>query len=182
MARLINNTLIYTTPGAIDMPWDPLIIGGTSVGKLSYYFNQGNLVVGGEKGAPVDSLFKQVADIYSAWIVVNGDMEIGAGVELLPPVRNLFMVVYVAGNLTVDGVISMTGRGANHSGTGNSGGATPAVDILIARDDFILNGVRVSGPVLPAEGAAGAAPRSASKGANTGGSATNGGTGGGGSG
>ena len=73
--------------------------------------------------------FTTTKDTTSSWIIVNGNLTINSGQTLIPPVRKLFTVVYVTGNLVCNGSISMTARGANHSGTGDSGGATPAVPI-----------------------------------------------------
>ena len=96
---------------------------------------------------------------------------------MIPSVRKLFTVVYVTGNLTVNGIISMSARGANHSGTGNSGGFTAPVDIRLVTGtvDGVVN------PQIPATGGAGGSGRSTA-GFNAGGAGTNGGTGGGGGG
>ena len=61
------------------------------------------------------------------------------------------MAIYVDGNLTINGNISMTARGANHSGGGTSGGATTAREIRLATGTF----GGISNPVVPAAGSAG---------------------------
>lgn len=121
--------------------------------------------------------FTNTKDTTSSWIIINGNLTINSGQTLIPPVRKLFTVVYVTGNLVVNGSISMTARGANHSGTGDSGGATTAVAIRIGTGTFST----VSNPQIPATGGAGGAVRSTT-GANNGTTGTNGGSGGGGSG
>ena len=119
--------------------------------------------------------FTSTEDTVSAWIIVNGDLTINSGITLIPSVRKLFTVVYVSGNLVCNGTISMSARGANHSGTGNSGGATTAVDIRIGTGTFSA----VSNPAIPAAGGAGAAGTNVDNGASNGIAGTNGGTGGG---
>lgn len=121
--------------------------------------------------------FTSTADTVSSWIIVNGNLTINSGQTLIPSVRKLFTVVYVTGNLVHNGTISMVARGANHSGTGNSGGATTAVPIRIGTGTFSA----VTDPEIPATGGAGGAVRSTT-GANNGTAGTNGGSGGGGSG
>jgi hypothetical protein len=115
--------------------------------------------------------FTSTKDTSSAWIVVNGDLTISNGVTVIPPARKLFTVIFVRGNLTLNGSISMTARGANHSGTGDSGGYTAPIDIIIS----------ASGIIVPAAGGALGVSENAT-GTHTGQDGTNGQTGGGGSG
>jgi hypothetical protein len=126
--------------------------------------------------------FTLTEDSASAWIVINGNLTINSGQTFIPTKRKLFTVVYVTGNLVCNGTISMTGRGANHSGTGNSGGYTAPVDILIGSGTFGA----VTNPQIPASGGAGAAgfttSSGVSQGYNNGTAGSSGGTGGGGSG
>lgn len=121
--------------------------------------------------------FTSTKDTVSSWIIVNGNLTINAGQTLIPAVRKLFTVVYVSGNLALSGSISMSARGANHSGTGDSGGATTAVAIRIGTGTFSA----VTDPQIPATGGAGAAAKSNGS-FNNGIAGTAGGTGGGGTG
>lgn len=121
--------------------------------------------------------FTSTKDTTSSWIVVNGNLTINSGQTLIPPVRKLFTVLYVTGNLICNGGISMTARGANHSGTGDSGGATSSVDIRIGTGTFS----GTTNPQIPAAGASGGTGRTTA-GQNAGASGTNGQTGGGGGG
>ena len=121
--------------------------------------------------------FTTTEDTNSAWIVVKGDLTINSGQTVIPTNRKLFTVIYVTGNLVVNGSISMGRRGANHSGTGTSGGYTAPVDIRIGTGTFSA----VSNPQIPAAGGAGGNTRSTA-GINSGTAGTNGGTGGGASG
>ena len=122
--------------------------------------------------------FTSTEDIRSAWIIIKGNLTINSGQTLIPSVRKLFTVVYVSGDLIVNGTISMTGRGANHSGTGNSGGATTAVDIRIGTGTFGA----VTDPQIPAAGGSGGTTTGPTTGKTDGTAGTNGQTGGGGSG
>jgi hypothetical protein len=121
--------------------------------------------------------FTSTNDTHSSWIIVKGDLTINSGQTLIPSDRKLFTLIYVTGNLVVNGSISMTRRGANHSGTGTSGGYTAPVDIRIGTGTF----TGVVNPLIPATGGAGGTTRSTS-GTNSGTAGTNGGTGGGASG
>jgi hypothetical protein len=101
-----------------------------------------------------------------------------------PARRKLFTVIYVTGNLTMNGVLSMTARGANHSGTGNSGGLTTPVNILLAAGSYSQTAptsTTITNPQIPSAGGAGAASRTTS-GATGGTAGSAGGTGGGGGG
>jgi hypothetical protein len=123
--------------------------------------------------------FTTTQDTRSAWILVNGNLTINSGQTFIPPVRKLFTVIYVSGNLTLNGTISMTARGANHSGTGASGGYTAPVPIRIGTGTFSA----VSNPQIPATGGPGGIKVvGPSVGKNDGGAGSAGGTGGGGSG
>ncbi len=128
--------------------------------------------------------FTTTKDTTSSWIIIKGNLTINSGQTFIPSVRKLFTVVYVTGNLTVNGSISMSARGANHSGIGVSGGYTAPVDILIGSGTFSA----VVNPQIPAYGGDGAPRRIATTGTasdngyNSGTNGTNGGSGGGGGG
>jgi hypothetical protein len=126
--------------------------------------------------------FTDTEDSRSAFVYVNGDLAIPSGQVLKPSKRKLFTCIYVKGNLIVNGEISMTGRGANHSVSGSN---ITAQDILIKSGTYsgVLN------PRVPAAGGGGGAggvdPDGAWGGSgngNPGGSGTAGSTGGGGGG
>jgi hypothetical protein len=90
------------------------------------------------------SWFSSTADSLSSWVVVKGNLTINSGITFTPSVRKLFTVLYVAGNLVNNGTISMTARGASHSGT-------TARNIRIATGSFSA----VTDPQVPAAGGAG---------------------------
>ena len=171
-ARRLNT--LYGSSTVTPTNGGPLSIGGNSLGNYEYTSRSGNTTI----SAFSDSdWFTSTEDTVSSWIVVNGNLTINSGQTVIPTKRKLFLVVYVTGDLTVDGSISMTARGANHSGTGNSGGFTAPVDILLATGTYSS----VSNPKIPATGGAGGVLRS-TNGSNNGTAGSNGGTGGGGSG
>ncbi len=152
-----------------------LTIDSQAVGNYEYTVKNGNQTI---SSFTASDWFTSTEDTVSSWIIVNGNLTINSGQTLIPSVRKLFTVVYVSGNLTVNGSISMTGRGANHSGTGNSGGATTAVAIRIGTGTFSA----VVNPQIPATGGTGGAGVSGVNGTNSGVAGTNGGSGGGGAG
>jgi hypothetical protein len=123
------------------------------------------------------SWFTNTQDTASAWVIINGNLTINSGQTFIPSVRKLFTVLYVSGNLINNGTISMTARGASHSGT-------TARDMRIATGTFSA----VTNPQVPAAGGAGG-PSGYYSGAEIGNvpgiagtAGTAGGTGGGGSG
>lgn len=181
LARNMNHILLYTS-------WNPsfergtVIINDQELGNLGYFYHKGDLTINEFQSS---NYFTPAKDNESAWLVVDGNLTIPIGVEVIPDTRKLFTVIYSSGDIVLDGSISMTGRGANHSGTGDSGGATTAAPITLAKGDFILasDGVtKINNPYIPATGGAGGPPRTSAKGANNGTDGTDGGTGGGGSG
>jgi Concanavalin A-like lectin/glucanases superfamily len=145
---------------------------------FDYVVLRGSVTI--SSGFAVADFFSSVADIRPAIVVVDGNLTIDASATFTPPVRKLFTVLYVTGNLTVNGTISMTARGANHSGTGSSGGYVEPQDIRI------LTGTRdgVTNPQIPATGGAGGENLKSYSSilAKRGQPGLNGGTGGGGSG
>lgn len=162
-----------------------LTINGASVGNFEYAVRTGETVSSAWNEA---DYFGASEDSVSSWIIFNGNLTIDASftsvAPLRPSKRKLFTVLYVTGNLTMNGVVSMSGRGANHSGTGNSGGATPAVNIRLATGAYSQTApsvATVNDPSIPANGGTGASARSTA-GANSGGGGNAGGTGGGGGG
>ncbi len=149
-------------------------ISGNSVGSYDYVIKSTTTV----SSFTTSEWFTSTEDTRSAWIIIKGDLTVNSGQTIIPAVRKLFTVVYVTGNLTLNGTISMTGRGANHSGTGNSGGYTAPVAIRIGTGTFSA----VVDPQIPAAGGSGGLTSGPTTGKNDGTAGTSGGTGGGGSG
>jgi hypothetical protein len=175
-ARTMVNGQKTSTP----LTGGTLTVNGESMGSYDYKVADTTTI----SSFSVSTWFTSTEDTRSAWILVNGNLTINSGQTFIPSVRKLFTVIYVRGNLVVNGIIAMTGRGANHSGTGSSGGYTAPVDIRIGTGTFGA----VTNPQIPATGGAGATRRVATTGTasddgfNSGTAGTNGGTGGGGGG
>jgi len=170
-ARTLSTT--YSGQTVAPTSGGALSINSQAVGNYDYTVSNGGTI----SSFTASDWFTATQDTASAWIIVNGNLTINSGQTFIPSVRKLFTVLYVTGNLVVNGSISMTGRGANHSGTGSSGGATTAVDIRIGTGTFSA----VVNPQIPAAGGAGGTGRSTA-GINSGTAGANGGTGGGGGG
>jgi hypothetical protein len=157
----------YNSFGLLTAPISlgTLSIQGSALG-LWEYFQEPSVIL---NTSNVTDFFSVLQDTTSSWIVINGDFTVPFGVTFTPPVRKLFMVIYVSGNLIVNGTISMTARGANHS-------ALIGATIRIANGTFdgVVN------PQVPGSG--GAAGTGTTTTAGNGSSAIGGGTGGGGSG
>ena len=148
-----------------------LTINGESLGSYDYLIKKGSQTI---SSFAASDWFTSTEDTRSSWIVVDGDLTINSGQTVIPSVRKLFTVLYVRGNLAVNGSISMTARGANHSGSGNSGGSTTAAAIRI------INGTYsgVTNPQVPSSGGGGGSGTSSGLGGD--GSAGSSGGGGGG--
>ena len=148
-----------------------LTINGFSFGSFDYMYTTTNVV----SSYSANDWFTRDADNSSALIIVGGDLTINSGQTFAPAVRKLFTVIYVTGNLTVNGAISMTALGA----------MTPTVasnTIAIASGTYsISGGGTVSDPAVPGTGGAGATSRTTT-GQTSGTSGSAGGSGGGGGG
>lgn len=115
-----------------------LAINNQNVGNLDFIVIEGQTIT----NTNTNSLFTTTNDTASAWIFVKGNLTIGNDVLVQPqPIaRKLFTVLYVSGDLTfgnANSCISMSQRGANHSGTGTSGGFTQEVDIKVGPNTII---------------------------------------------
>jgi hypothetical protein len=174
-----SRSLATTFTGYDVTPTDggALTLNSQSVGNYEVTARKGNTTI---SSFTASDWFTNTKDTTSSWIIVNGNLTINPNQVIIPPVRKLFTVVYVTGNLFIDsnGGISMTARGANHSGTGDSGGATSAVDIRIATGTFST----VVNPQIPSTGGGGATGTTTDNAIVSGTAGSAGGTGGGGAG
>ena len=127
-----------------------LTINSANLGSYDYLIRKGSQTI---SAFTASDWFTSTEDTRSAWISVDGDLTINSGQTVIPSVRKLFTVVYVRGNLVLNGSISMSARGSNHSGTGNSGGATTAAAIRIISGTYS----GVTNPQVPSAGGAGGA-------------------------
>ncbi len=175
-ARTLATT--YTGYDAVPTDGGALTINSQAVGNYEVTARKANTTI---SSFTASDWFTSTKDTTSSWIIINGNLTINSGQTLIPSVRKLFTVVYVTGNLVCNGEISMSARGANHTGTGDSGGATTAVDIRIGTGTF----TSVTNPQIPAAGAAGGPAKSYVFGTtnyNNGSTGTSGQSGGGGTG
>jgi hypothetical protein len=151
-------------PGGMAAPvaGGTLTINGVSLGSYDYVVKNGPITLASFTNS---DWFTATADSRSAFIVVKGDLTINGGVTFQPSNRKLFTVIYVTGALVINGSISMTARGANHSASGSN---LTAGAILIAAG---THGGETN-PTIAATGTSGAASVVNSDGAiPTGGSA-----------
>ena len=127
-----------------------MILNGNFAGMYDFAYHEGDLDISQQAqmgGTHLENLlFSGNQDTHWALIYINGDLTVDAAVQIKPNIRKLGMCIYVAGDCKVDGLVSMTCRGANHSGKGTSGGYTVPVAIP-------LNGTLT----IPATGATGGA-------------------------
>lgn len=105
-------------------------------------------------------------------VKVKGNLTIDEDVTVTTQVRKLGLLFFVTGDVTVDGTIDMTARGANHSESGSD---------LEPFDLLVVGGIGADG-IVPAQGGAGAAGAAGNVVGVVGTAGANGGTGGGGSG
>lgn len=104
---------------------------------------------------------------------VRGNLTIDATKTLTAAARKLGLLIFCDGDVTVNGTLSMTARGANHSATGSN---------LTAFDIMLYEVSAAADNILPAAGGSGAASPGNNLNGITGSAGANGGTGGGGSG
>lgn len=170
-----NQTAQTTNKRSVVICTGSLYLNGNFAGLYDYAYISGNLTITTQEcNDSWDHWFTGNQDTHWALVCVDGAFSQDNRVIIKPPVRKLGFVLNVDGAYTLNGMTSMTNRGANHSGTGDSGGYTAPVAIP------------VNGSItIPAAGGAGGARKvSTSSGSNNGaagGTATNG-SGGGGSG
>jgi hypothetical protein len=139
-----------------------LTIDSQALGSYDYVIKSGDQTVSSFTNS---DWFTTTADTRSAFVVVQGNLTINSGQTFIPSNRKLFTCIYVTGNLTLNGTISMSGRGANHS-------ATTAAAIRIVNGTYSS----ITNPSVPAAGGAAVAT------STNGNAGTNGGTGSGGGG
>ncbi len=110
-----------------------MILNGNFAGMYDFVYHNGDLDLNQQQqmgGNQLETLlFSGNQDTHWALIYINGDLTVDAAVQIKPGCRKLGMCIYVAGDCKVDGLVSMTNRGANHSGKGTSGGYTVPVAI-----------------------------------------------------
>ncbi len=152
-----------------------LTINGNALGNYEYSKASGTTTI---SSFTESDYFSSTEDTLSTFAVFDGDLTLNVGQTFQPLKRKLFTVIYVNGDLAINGIISMGSRGANHSGTGSSGGATTAADIKMISGTYSS----VSDATIPAAGGSGAARKETGGAGHNGGDAPARGSGGGASG
>jgi len=152
-----------------------LTVNSLSLGSYDYYKTSGATTISSFNSA---DYFNSTADTRSSFLVFNGNLTINSGQVIIPPVRKLFTVVYVNGNLVINGSIKMTSRGANHSGGGNSGGYIAPQNIKLITGTYSS----VTDATIPQTGGSGGAAQSGHGQTGANGNSITRGSGGGGSG
>jgi hypothetical protein len=163
MSTMVNKSSVTAGGGGT------LTLNSVLIGNYDYTIKNGNHTVSSFTNS---DWFTTTQDSNAALICVNGNLTISSGITFLPSVRKLFTCLLVNGNLTIDGTVSMTGRGANT--------VSLAVQTANVR---IINGTysSVTNPQIPSSGGAGGSAGSSGNG-GAGSSGASGGTGGGGGG
>jgi hypothetical protein len=151
-----------------------LVINGEFCGMYDFAYINGTQSLDTDDYPRIHHWFTRNEDTHWALIYINGGLTTDYRVQIKPPVRKLGMCIYTDGTFSHNGLVSMTSRGANHSGTGSSGGYTAPVAIVVK-----------SGLTIPAAGGTGGARDSATTTGNSddsdaGATPTNGSGGGGG--
>lgn len=121
-----------------------LVINGKFCGMYDFAYINGSTDLDTDDYPRIKHWFTSNEDTHWALIYVNGTLNTDWRVQIKPPCRKLGMCIYTDGSFTHNGLISMTSRGANHSGTGSSGGYTAPVPIAVK-----------SGITIPAAGGTG---------------------------
>lgn len=145
-------------------------VGNLKVSPVEVYRREEPLVVTNQN--TVHRYFSKNAEA-PAWIVVDGDMEIERGIKFGPESTKPFMVLYVNGNLTLDGTICMTRKG-----TSRWVGDMRSADLIVARGTYDS----IKDPMIPNYGGKGGRGRCRAAGESGEHGRTVGGTGGGGGG
>ena len=144
-------TQIGSQPGTVSaiIRSGRLMLNNNFCGMYDFAYYNGNLDLNNEdfSGSEFEAMmFSNNADTHWALIYINGNLELDMPNIIRPPTRKLGMCIYTTGNMILNGFVSMTNRGANHSGSGISYGYTAPVAIP-------LNGTLT----IPATGGAGGA-------------------------
>jgi hypothetical protein len=150
--------------------YSPISIGAAPIGNVGISILGGSLTY---NASDIANYFTSDAD-HSSVIVVNGDLTIPSGQTFIPSVRKLFTFLFVTGNLTLNGALSMSQRGGKHP-------SITTANLKIHTGTFS----GVTDPIIPGVGANGGAGVSVFQtlaGGNAGANGTDGQTGGGGSG
>jgi hypothetical protein len=166
-ARYLNNTIITNTVPTYNI--NNLSINGEIQYSFEYSkrigattYNNNNIL----------QFFTTTADTRSSWVIIDGNFTVNTAQLFRPPVRKLFTVLYVKGNLINNGIITMSARGANHSNL-------EPHDIYIGNSNRLDTLSNIYIPAIGGNGGAGFTGPVSGFNFRNGSNGTNGGTGGG---
>jgi len=155
----INGSTLYDTMYSIGVtstsnpsPGGTLVINGQAIGSYDYTIKRSLRL----NSFTENEWFTSAEDSRCALIKVIGDLTINAGVTFMPNARKLFTVLYVTGDLTLNGEISMSSRGAES--------ATSSTSIPIYTGNLVEEDTVVVDPYIPVSGSDGATSVSSSNG------------------
>jgi len=165
-ARFLNNTIITNTAPTYN-------INNLSInGEIQYSFEYSKRIGNTNYTNNILQFFTRTADTRSSWVIIDGNFTVNTGQLFIPPVRKLFTVLYVKGNLINNGIISMSSRGANHSNL-------EPHDIYIGNSNRLDTLSNIYIPAIGGNGGAGFIGPVSGFNFRNGSNGTNGGTGGG---
>jgi hypothetical protein len=164
--------LIATGPATPPTEVTGFELDGKVLPPFHYCIVDGPATIG--SGWDWTDYFTDDEDTHFAVTIFRGKLTVESGEVFTPPVRKLGWFAYAL-EAEIDGEVSMSQRGANHSASGSD---------LVAVDLRIFTGTlgAVVNPQIPAAGGAGAAVNGAVPRGEDGSAGTGGGTGGGGAG
>ena len=154
---LTATRFMSTSATTIPTTGGNLVVNSVSLGVYDYCKKTGAQTI---SSFTATDYFTVTQDSRSAFVIFDNNLTINNGITFTPSVRKLFLCMYVKGNLTLNGSISMSARGANHSSNGGSN--------LAAGTIRLANGT-YSGVVDPQVPAAGAASNSSGTAGQSGG-------------
>lgn len=164
---LLNSKFLTTSSTVID------IQGATNITRN--YSVEVTELIGNQTLSTNTNWGSSTADNLFTIVRVVGDLTINNGVTVTTLARKLGLCLYVTGNLIVNGTLTMTARGANHSSTGSN--LTPFG--LTASVSAVSGIIAATGGALRSRTFSGANAVGFSGNAGTGLAAGSGGTGGG---
>ena len=120
-----NNTWVSAYTDGEPTAGGTQTINSVSLGSYDFVRKSGGTL----SSFTYSDYFTGTNDSRSSVIVFDGNLTIDSGVTIVPRNRKLFTCIYVNGNLTLNGDVEMTLRGANHSSGSGSNIASSAIKI-----------------------------------------------------
>ena len=141
---LTMTKFMATSAETIPTTGGNLVVNGVSLSVYDYCVKKGPHTI---SSFTATDYFTTTQDSRSAFVIFDNNLTINSGITFTPSVRKLFLCMYVKGNLTLNGTITMTDRGANHSSSGGSNLAPGTIRLANGTYSGVVN------PEVPAAGA-----------------------------